>query len=65
MDQQQSGPGKVAAHQQHPLSKAQIQAVPAQNFAHFEVEDDDVRRVDIDSENKLWVTSIAHEGAGV
>jgi len=36
---------------------AQIQAVPAQNFADFEVENDDV-----DIENELWATSIAHGG---
>ena len=38
---------------------AHIQAVPAQNFADFEVEDDDV-----DIENQLWATSIAHGGGG-
>jgi len=52
-----SGPGKVSAHQQHPLSKAQIQAVLVQNFSHFKVGDDDV-----DVENKLWATPIAHGG---
>jgi len=36
---------------------AQIQAVPAQGFADFEVEDDDV-----DIENELWATSKAHWG---
>ena len=35
----------------------EIRAVPAQSFADFEGEDDDV-----DNENGLWVTSIAHEG---
>ena len=38
-------------------SLAQIQAVLAQSFANFEVEDDDV-----DIENELWATSIAHGG---
>jgi len=33
------------------------QVVPAQSFADFEVEDDDV-----DIENKSWATSIAHRG---
>jgi len=33
----------------------QIQVVPAQSFADFEVENDDV-----DFENELWATSIAH-----
>jgi len=36
---------------------AQIQTVPAQNFAEFEVEDDEV-----DIENELWAKSIAHGG---
>ena len=36
---------------------AQIQAVPAQNFADFEVED-----YNVDIENKLWSTSIAPGG---
>ena len=35
----------------------QIQAVPAQTFADFEVEDDDVN-----IENELWATSRAHGG---
>ena len=35
----------------------QIQVVPAQSFADFEVENDDV-----DIENELWDTSIAHWG---
>jgi len=39
---------------------AQIQAVPAQSFADFEVKDDNV-----DIENDLWATSIAHLGGGV
>jgi hypothetical protein len=34
-----------------------LQAVPAQSFADFEVEDDDV-----DIENELWATTIAHGG---
>jgi len=39
---------------------AEIRAVPAQSFTHFEGEDDD-----IDIENKPWVTSIAHGGGGI
>jgi len=35
----------------------QIQVVPAQSFADFEVENDDV-----DVENELWAFSIAHWG---
>jgi len=38
----------------------QIQAVPAQCFADFDVEDDDV-----DIENEMWATSILHGGGGV
>ena len=37
----------------------QIQVFPAQSFADFEVENDDV-----DIENELWDTSIAHWGGG-
>jgi len=39
---------------------AQIQAVPAQSFADFEAEDDNV-----DIANDLWATSIAHCGGGI
>jgi len=39
---------------------AQIQAVPAQSFADFEVEDDDV-----DIENEMLDMSIAHGGGGL
>jgi len=39
---------------------AQIQAVPAQSFVDFEVEDDDV-----DIENEMLDKSIAHGGAGL
>jgi len=39
---------------------AEIRAVPAHSFADFEGEDDDV-----DIENELWVTSIAHGGGWI
>jgi len=42
------------------VTLAQNQTVPAQNFADFEVEDDDAN-----IKNELWATCIAHGGGAV